>query len=200
MLENNLELMEDISAKIDELFVEISTNKAQVLTETDFQCLMYQKLSQIDLLSEIGSTRDGYFTNKIHTEISFFDSDGQLRVRPDITLMIPDNLTISQIENTRLPSKGFSSTDGGIIFELKFDRQATRISEETISGIIKDIENFSRLLQRYENTQHGIYGYFVLLVKSAENQFNQVKIERIRGYFENIPEEKYKFIVHYLEV
>jgi len=64
-------LKEEIEIKINELGILAENNKALILTEVDLQCLLYKKLSEINYLSELTETDDGYFTNKIHTEVSW---------------------------------------------------------------------------------------------------------------------------------
>ena len=155
-----------IENKIQELFHLSQINKALILTETDLQCQLYMKLNEINYLAEISQTDDGFLTNKIHTEISWFSDNNtdRLSIRPDITLLEPQNLKItSGFNGTPLPSKGLHSVDGGIIFELKFDRNLRTISEKTFEGVVKDIRNFETIYNRFSNIGIGdwIYGYFV---------------------------------------
>ncbi len=206
-LSTNNNLKDEIENKINELSVIANQNKALILTETDLHCQLYMKLNEINLLSQLSPTHDGFYTNKIHTEISWFsDNDtDRLSIRPDITLLEPENLRItSRFDGTPLPSKGLYSEDGGIIFELKFDRSLRTISQKTIDGIIKDIRNFETIYNRFDINGMGnlIYGYFVLFIKSSLTDSNDDKIQiinhelQIRGLDEN----KCKFIYHYIDV
>ena len=206
-LASNIALKNEIEVKIHELFNATHMNKALILTETDLQCRLYMKLSEIDSLSKISQTNDGFLTSKIHTEISWYSDNNtdRLSIRPDITLLEPQNLKItSGFNGTPLPSKGLHSVDGGIIFELKFDRNLRTISEKTFEGVVKDIRNFETIYNRFLNNGLGnwIYGYIILLIKSSESDTNLQKIRRIQHELNirNLDETKCKFMYHFVEV
>jgi len=204
-LASNNDLKNEIETKIKKLFDDAKINKALILTETDLQCQLYAKLSEINYLSEISQTNDGFLTNKIHTEISWYSDNSRLAIRPDITLLEPHNLRItSGFYGVPLPSKGLHSVDGGIIFELKFDREVRTISERTFEGVIKDIRNFETIYNRFANNgiYNYIYGYFILLIKSSESQTNLSKIQRIQYELElrNLDENKCKFLYFFIGV
>lgn len=206
-LSTNINLRNSIEMKVHELFDLSIINKALILTETDLQCQLYMKLNEINYLSETSQTDDGFFTNKIHTEISWFSDNNtdRLSIRPDITLMKPENLRITtKFDGTPLPSKGLHSVDGGIIFELKFDRELRTISESTFDGIVKDIRNFETIYNRFLNIGIGdwIYGYFVLFIKSNNTARNIDKIDRIQHELNirNLDESKCKFLYFFIDV
>lgn len=206
-LAENISLKNEIENKIDELAYTAIQNKALILTETDLQCQLYMKLNEINLLSQLSYTDDGFFTSKIHTEISWFKDNNtdRLSIRPDITLLEPANLRItSRFDGTPLPSKGLHSVDGGIIFELKFDRNKRTISEKNFQGIVKDIQSFETIYNRFSNTGNGylIYGYFVLFIKSSSTHVNMAKINRIQHELaiRNLDNTKCKFIYKFIEV
>lgn len=197
-----------IENKISELAVNAHMNKALILTETDLQCHLYNKLTEIPYLNELSITDDGFTTNKIHTEISWFDDNvnHRLSIRPDMTLLEPQNLRItSGFDGVPLPSKGLHSIDGGIIFELKYDRQLHTISEQrTVNGIIKDIINYETIYNRFQDMgiNHEIYGYFVLFIKSSVSDINMQKIECIQHEFNirGLNQDKCKFIYSFIGV
>lgn len=206
-LATNNDLKNQIEAKIDELFHLAYENKALILTEVDLQCQLYMKLSEIDLLNDISETHDGFTTNKIHTEISWYSDNNRdrLSIRPDITLLKPENLRITtRFDGTPLPSKGLESIDGGIIFELKYDRQLQTISEKTFDGIVKDIRSYETIYNRFQmnGIGHLIYGYFVLFIKSSMNDVNMQKINRIHHEFaiRHLNENNCKFIYRFIDV
>jgi len=206
-LASNNNLKNEIETKIQELFNATEINKALILTETDLQCHLYIKLSEIDYLSEVSQTNDGFLTNKIHTEISWYSDNNtnRLSIRPDITLLEPQNLKITTgFNGTPLPSKGLHSVDGGIIFELKFDRNLRTISEKTFEGVVKDIRNFETIYNRFSNNGIGdwIYGYIILLIKSGESEANLHKIDRIQHELNirDLDESKCKFMYYFVDV
>ncbi len=204
-LATDINLKNTIEMKVHELFELSEVNKALILTETDLQCHLYMKLNEINDLSEISQTDDGFLTNKIHTEISWFSDNNadRLSIRPDITLLEPQNLKItSGFNGTPLPSKGLHSVDGGIIFELKFDRELRTISEKTFEGVVKDIRNFETIYNRFSANSLGnwIYGYFILLIKSSNTRNNIEKINRIQHELSirGLDESKCKFLYHFI--
>ena len=205
-LASNQNLKENIEVKIEELAQIAYEQKALILTETDLQCLLYKKLLEIDYLAEITPTNDNYLTNKVHTEISWFDSNNnsRLSIRPDITLLKPDNLKITSGFNIPLPSKGFHSNDGGIIFEIKFDRESRTISQKNIDGIFKDIRNFRRIYRRFSeiSLENEIYAYFVFFIKSSPSDINIMKINQIYEELNRygLDENKCKFIPKFIGV
>ena len=206
-LATNNNLKNAIENKIQELFDLSQINKALILTETDLQCQLYMKLNEINYLAETSQTDDGFLTNKIHTEISWFSDNNtdRLSIRPDITLLEPQNLKItSGFNGTPLPSKGLHSVDGGIIFELKFDRNLRTISEKTFEGVVKDIRNFETIYNRFSDIGLGdwIYGYFVLLIKSNNTVRNIDKIDRIQHELDirNLDESKCKFLYYFINI
>lgn len=203
----NNDLKNQIEEKIDELYNLAYENKALILTEVDLQCQLYMKLSEINLLNDISETDDGFTTNKIHTEISWYSDNNRdrLSIRPDITLLEPENLRITtRFDGTPLPTKGLESIDGGIIFELKYDRNLQTISEKTFDGIIKDIQSYETIYNRFQmnGIGHLIYGYFVLFIKSTQSEINMRKINRLLHEFEirNLNENNCKFIYRFIDV
>lgn len=200
-------LKEQIEIKIEELFNMAFENKALILTETDLHCQLFKKLYEIEYLSELSPTADeaGFITNKIHTEISWYDDNDILSIRPDLTLLLPENLKIaSGFQGMPLPSKGLHSVDGGIIFELKYDRELHTISNaHTMDGIFKDIRNFKRVLDRFTNdgNSNEIYGYFILVIKSNENNpRNMEKINLINNELleRGLDQTKCKFLYKFI--
>ena len=206
-LATNNQLKNQIELKIGELANFATVNKALILTETDLQCQIYKKLSEIEDLNTFSNTNDGFLTNKIHTEISWFSDNNtdRLSIRPDITLLEPRNLRItSRFNGTPLPSKGLHSRDGGIIMELKFDRNLKTISKKNLKGIIKDIQSIETIHNRFNNNAMGfqIYSYLILFIKSPESSINRGKIRSIQQELNNrgLNDSKCKFIYHFIGV
>lgn len=206
-LATNNKLKNKIELKIKELADNATINKALILTETDLQCQIYKKLSEIKKLNKFSNTDDGFLTNKIHTEISWFSDNitDRLSIRPDITLLDPKNLRItSRFNGAHLPSKGLHSRDGGIIMELKFDRNLKTISKKNLKGIIKDIQSIETIHNRFNNNAMGfqIYSYLILFIKSSESSINRRKIQSIQNELNDrgLNDSKCKFIYHFIGV
>ena len=207
LLSTNQVLKDEIELKIKELADNATINKALILTETDLQCQIYKKLSEIEELNNFSNTDDGFSTNKIHTEISWFSDNNtdRLSIRPDITILEPSNLRItSRFNGTPLPSKGLHSIDGGIIMELKFDRNLKTISEKNFRGIDKDIKNIEKIHNRFSSNGIGnqIYSYLILFIKSPESSINRGKIRSIQNELNDrgLNDSKCKFIYHFIGV
>lgn len=206
-LSTNNKLKNKIELKIRELADNATINKALILTETDLQCQIYKKLSEIKKLNKFSNTNDGFLTNKIHTEISWFSDNitDRLSIRPDITLLDPKNLRItSRFSGAALPSKGLHSIDGGIIMELKFDRNLKTISEKNFQGIMKDIQSIETIHNRFDNNVMGfqIYSYLIFFIKASNSDTNMQKIQRIQQELNDrgLNEGKCKFIYHFIGV
>lgn len=156
-------LRSDIEQKIHELGDEHQNYSGMILTETDLQCLLYKKLLEIELLGTLETTKDGHLTYPLHTELSWYDQNDHLALKPDITILMPDKLKITSQKNVDLPKKGFVFSGGGIIFELKFNRfKATTAFKKALRGDIEKIEELQRV---HPNT----FCYFVWLNKYNVN-------------------------------
>ena len=138
------EYIEDkIKNKINELETEYISSPGMILTETDMQCLLYKKLLEIDILAQLYDTKDGYKAYAVHTELSWFDRNKKLMFKPDITILVPEYLTITAQKNINFPTKGFGFSGGGIIFELKFNRYKSMKS--FIKSLKQDLEKIEDL-------------------------------------------------------
>ncbi len=140
----------DIKNKIEELGNEYKASPGIILTETDMQCLLYKKLLEINLLNKMYDSKDGYKTHVVHTELSWFDFSGKLTLKPDITILIPDYLTITKRKNINFPTKGYVFEGDGIIFELKFNRYKSLKS--FIKSIKQDLGKIDNLLTVHPST------------------------------------------------
>ncbi|MDD2225996.1 MAG: hypothetical protein PHD42_02640 [Dysgonamonadaceae bacterium] len=138
----------DIEKKIYELGEEHQNNPGIILTETDMQCFLYRKLLEIDFPGRLADTKDGYGTYPLHTELSWYDQNGKLALKPDITILRPEYLNITSRRNIDLPKKGYSFSGGGFIFELKFNRfKTTTHFLKSIRKILKKLRNFKEFIQ-----------------------------------------------------
>lgn len=174
-----------IEAKIKEIEKEYQQSQGLILTEDDLKCLLYRKLMEIPELSEITITEDPHiFANSIHTEVSWYDDNGKLTIKPDITILEPKNLSILHgcyDYDVRLPSKQFEFYGKAIILELKFIRNKTGIRNATLNGPIrKDFEKIGRLFERLEsqNKPNEVFCYFIVFNKT------NIKCKEFDRFFE----------------
>lgn len=162
-----------IEAKIKEIEKEYQQSQGLILTEDDLKCMLYKKLMEIPELSEITRTEDPHISaNSIHTEVSWYDDNKKLTIKPDITILEPKNLSILHgcyDYDARLPSKQFEFYGKAIILELKFIRNKTGIRNATLNGPIrKDFEKIKRLFERLEsqNKPDEVFCYFIIFNKT----------------------------------
>ncbi|HFK1716336.1 hypothetical protein [Bacillus cereus] len=165
-----------------------------ILTEDDLKCLIYTNLMMIRNLSRPQRTNDGkYFAHSIHTELSWFDEDNTLGIKPDITLLEPEHLNIIRPDIYQpLPSKQCSFGGKSIIFELKFNRESNGITSGYFNRYIRgDFEKIQRLFEKldYEGMGNEVFCYFVIFNKTNKicSEFNQFLIENRVG-------ERYRII------
>ena len=164
-----------IEQKITGIEQEYQKTQGLILTEDDLKCLFYRKLMQIPNLSKRSRTNDKkIYAKPIHTEVSWYDKDGRLAIKPDITILEPENLSILYKYNRdgsklKLPSKQFAFNGKAIIFELKFIRNKTGITRKTFNGsIMNDYTKIQNLFERLDSQEmpDGIFCYFVIFNKT----------------------------------
>lgn len=165
-----------IEREIAELETEYQQTQGLILTESDLKCLLYNKLSKIPALSKNLNTEDKHIkANSVHTELPWYDENRKLTIKPDITILEPENLSILHGYGLRpwhsLPSKGCSFRGNAIIFELKFIRARAGITPQKLRGSMeKDYGKIKRLFRRLdlEGYSHKVFCYFVIFNKTKK--------------------------------
>jgi len=162
-----------IEQKLNEIETEFQRAQGLILTEDDLKCLLYRKLMEIDELAQTKQTRNKEIcANSVHTEVVWYDKEKKLTIRPDITIIEPENLRILDTLGNykcKLSSKTYSFTGKTFIFELKFIRNKTGIRPATVrSKIKKDYEKIKKLFGKLDSQQAGndIFCYFVIFNKT----------------------------------
>ena len=168
-----------IETKIQELLSLVADNFGLILGEDDLKCWLFKKLYEIPKFSRFDCTRDGkYKASYIHTEIAWFDSDNKLKIIPDISIIDPKDLYMSEQPLIKLPSKGILSILGhSIIFELKFCKNKNGITKYFFENQIqKDFNKIHRLKTKHESqgATNSIFCYFIILNK-AKNTCKEFK-------------------------
>jgi hypothetical protein len=169
-----------IEKTLKQIQYEFQNVQGLILTEDDLKCLIYSNLMMIRNLSRPRRTNDGiYFAHSIHTELSWFDEDGVLGIKPDITLLEPEHLNIIRPDFYQpLPSKQCSFGGKSIIFELKFNREPNGINSGYFNrNILGDFEKIKGLFRRLDREGMGeeVFCYFVIFNKTNKicSEFNQ---------------------------
>lgn len=170
--------LESILIKVSELEQEYQESKGLILTEDDLKCHLFSKLNS--LVNGSFETMDsGIRTSPLHSELKFFDEDGELKLRPDLCIIEPNELSILHSVNLTVDSQGFryESTSGkefefsgnAIIIELKFCKNKRGINRGHIRTYEKDIEKIKRLqniINTNSNGRNEIIGIFIVFNKT----------------------------------
>ncbi len=169
---------ESVIQKISDVKSDFALNPAIILTEDDLKCLIFHRLYELFDHSEetMNSTIKG---SPLHSELKFFDENGKLFLRPDITILDPKKLSIlhsicdTVIVNNSLrykapSSKGFEFGYNCIVIELKYYRSKSGIGKRELNTINKDLMKIRRLKNIAEsyNNRSEIYGIMVVFNKS----------------------------------
>jgi len=180
----NQKLLSKIENKILELGSLYKKYRAIILTEDDLKCLIFMKLFEINEISGFEHvTYDSHVLgSKIHAELSWFNENGKLTIKPDLTIVEPKYLSIIRsIEGGRLPSKQYSFGGEVIIVEIKFCRYKRGITKKFFENVKKDFEKinnklFSKLSN--EGLLNSIFCFYVLFAKNDKccNEFKDFLI------------------------
>lgn len=167
------EIKQAIEDVIKSLEKDYQHTQGMILTEDDLMALIFQRLSNtLPKLTYSEVTEDHHVRGTmLHTELSWYDKDGKLTIKPDITILDTQYLSIlhKNDEKVNLPSKGMSFSGDAILMELKFIKNKTGIRQATIEGILKkDIEKIARLFKRLEDQQssYKVFCYFIVFNKT----------------------------------
>jgi hypothetical protein len=131
-----------------------------VLTEDDLKCHLFHRLLGLPNMSrDCVSADPNTLANPVHVEVPWFDEDRHLRLRPDVTLTDPAQLSVhrSLLKGFPLPRKGFHFVGDSIAIELKFYRGKTGITRQCVAGIRRDLEKLRRLVRRSHQLSPDTY-------------------------------------------
>jgi len=158
---------------------EYQFNKGLILTESDLASLIYWRLRWL-FLSRLPRNKSGLrwrmrtqdpyiYASPVHLEVPWYDDNGKLTIRPDITILEPAQLSILHRygDGFRLPSKQVEFAGNAIIMELKFIRYKSGITLHALEEIKKDFEKIDNLRRR-RNTElmDSLYCFFVVFNKT----------------------------------
>ena len=161
-----------IEKKIDAIESVFQKHKGYILTEDDLKCIVYSELKKIPQLGMFTETEDkGIFSIPIHTELSWYDDNGELSIIPDITILEPKSLSVlhyNENKDVALPSKQYSFEGDAIIFELKFIRNKTGIIPNELAKIELDYIKINKLFDKFElnRKNNKVFAYMVVFNKT----------------------------------
>jgi hypothetical protein len=154
-----------------------------ILTESDLQCHLLSRLSRLRTLRKPVPTLDPYILGShVHSELPWYDERGKLRIRPDLTIIEPEHMSILHgyappvIEPfgsahslfpaaLPLPSKQCEFGGKAVILELKFAR--TEIDRAVIEKIRYDFNKVMRLFKKLDRDGEGgnVFAFLVIFNK-----------------------------------
>lgn len=132
----------------------------------------------------------------LHTELSWYDKNGKLTIKPDVTILDPKNLSVlhRNVEKVNLPSKGYSFSGDAILMELKFIKNKTGIRQTTIEGPLKkDIKKIKRLFKRLDD-QGASYELFCYFIVFNKTNIKCNEFEKFLRLVNNERSDRYKMI------
>lgn len=175
-IENELEII----STINRLALLWKNAPAMILTEYDLQAHLFAELNKIPAFRGAKPTASaGILGTSVHCELSWFDANGMLKIRPDITILEPEGLSITENffqEGLPLPSKGFIFAGQAYLLEIKFHRYTTPYDENFIKGIKKDFRNLQKLLHRFknENLANKIFAFIIIFDRSKNSNIELI--------------------------
>ncbi|GEM_PF-978754 len=167
------QLLSAIEGQIDQLARDYAAVPGLILTEDDLKCLLHSRLSGMSDLSGDFETRDpGIRATRVHSEVSWFDAQGKLTIKPDLTVLDPANLRILEGDSrgARLPSKCFEFSGDAVVLELKFIRHKAGVTEHLFrTQILRDWEKVQRLFARLDSQgpPDSMFCFFVIFNKGT---------------------------------
>lgn len=187
-------IISNINSIIKIIESEYQNCQGLILTEDDLKCILFMKL--YPHFNNCQKTMDdGINGSSVHSEISFFDSSGVLKYRPDITILDPQHLSIlhsieyniNSLKSDKLlysVTKGKEFEFGGscIIFELKFYRSKKGITKKKLTKIKKDIRKIYEI-QRLASLRNSNVAAFLVIFNKTNivcDDFN-ILIQNLNG-------------------
>jgi hypothetical protein len=172
-----------IERVIHRLKVDYSHKPGMILTEDDLQCHLHGRLSRLRAFRYATPTQDPLVLGfPVHSEITWYDERRKLRIKPDITILEPEQLSIQHgyavptidpfcspygpfLTAPSLPSKQCEFGGNAITFELKFARNG--ITESFARRIKQDFKKMMRLFEILDSRGEGgsIFSYLVIFNK-----------------------------------
>lgn len=141
---------------VGDVATDFKLGPALLLTEEDLRCQIYSRLRERFDLTRLVPTADRDVQGAaLHCDISWFDPDGYLYHRPDITILEPENLSIRRPLDTNLvtlPSKGANFVGRALIAEIKFHRHLAAPTEKWLGEVADDLRKVIGLMGRHGET------------------------------------------------
>jgi hypothetical protein len=172
---NNICTPQDIERFVREIEHDYQHTKGLILSEHDAQCLLYAKIStHLTMVhhSSIETADSDVWASPLHTEINFLDVNDVLLIRPDITLLDVQNISLKQINPNRLVKrKGFEFWGSAVVIELKFCKYLAGITQKFTDSVRRDCEKIEELHRRlYPPNQDATLSGLVIVFSRSNRQ------------------------------
>jgi len=171
----------EVEKSIATLNVEYRLAPGSILTEHDLRCRLHNHLCALPAFEMTIPIEDRKtLGTRVYHDLSWYDQDHKLRIRPDITILEPERLRIPVYQAKKvldpfsgcgyvhrnfqgLPTKEFAFGGKAITIELKFARNG--INEAMAKFIKKDFDKMNRLFHILEERGDGdtVFSYLVIL-------------------------------------
>ena len=190
----------EVQSAIERVYSRALEVPGLILTEDDLKCHLFLELSKTPAFSTPIQTQENHIlATPIHTEVSWFDEEQRLTIKPDITILSPEHLSILYSRGGRSvpPSKEFSFDGHAFIFELKFIRGPQDFTSGKLAEIQYDFDKIKSLFERFEKNgvAHETYCYFVVFTR-----YNRVPPAWNRFLEENLESAHWRLIYRTLNV
>ena len=192
----NYEVVSDIEAAVRSIENEYRRNQGLILTESDLAALIYARLrvlfhkpgNKSGLYWHMRTQDPDVLASPLHLEVPWYDLNGKLKIRPDITILEPAQLSILHRygDGLRLPSKQFEFAGNAIILELKFIRYKSGITVHALEQIARDFSKVRENLMNARGNPNLLgspYCLFVIFNKTDNRcaEFDQYLAEHAEG-------------------
>ena len=176
-------LAPQIERVIDMVAAGYNRAPGSILTEADLQGHLHSRLGRLQPLRRPKPTLDHYILGShVHLELPWFDERGKLRIRPDITIVEPEHMSILHGYTSPvfdpfcsahnpfpgappLPSKQCAFGGKAVIFELKFAR--TGVDRTVLKNVRYDFNKVMRLFKKLDREGEGesVFAFLVVFNK-----------------------------------
>ena len=201
-------LAHQIEKSISRLNLEYRLTPGSILTEHDLRCRLHNHLCALPAFHMTIATQDRKtLGTRLHHDLSWYDQNHKLRIRPDITVLEPARLSVpvcrkrfldpfsgcgyAHRHSQSFPSKKFAFEGDAITIELKFARNG--INGAMARLIRKDFEKMNRLFKILDDQGEGetVFSYLVILNRFLQPPWQTPLAEFLR---ENRSSRRHKIL------
>jgi len=168
------EIVEFIRAAVQRIESRFQQVQELALTESDLKCLLYRELSEFMGDPLHSSQVSGI---PLHTELSWYDVEAGLRIKPDITILDPAGLRITDTGTLRLPQKEGNLEGPTVIVDVKFIR-TKGVQKRNLESIRKDMAKLQQLMERHDEIR-------AMMIVFSKTSNGYEKIESLMSEFKN---------------